>query len=357
MPPKSKSRSPEPPRTRAGLLAAYALSDRTLRLLTDGGALRLTPVAADGMVRYVVDDDADFTLRTARCCPYSFDGPRPPYLRFVLMRLLSSSVSDVIEDLSVRGLLRTDTEAEAIAAIERKMIETLPEPLAALIKAKRRPTTEDERRAWDLLLRIIKMYAAFNAPEWLETFYFQDEARLHLLNQVLLTSDASAEARAYTVNYAVGDEMITPAGVLWYANCFADWSFLRPRDEKAYLASFRPSVRTAYQRARGCSLAQFVALADIACGTTHEISYLSRELTRRVHDVLASGSETALATATRLVQTILKLDDHLGRMNPGAAGRELPKDLAEIVPEGYDFDAVVKLPPEFSDPTRQAENG
>lgn len=358
MPLKSKSRSPDPAPTRAKLLAVYRLSDRTLRLLTDArGPLRLTPTAVDGELRYPLTDEARFTLSVAAACPYSFAGPRPPWLRFALMRSMTSSAEDVADDLATRGLIYTPAEVDRVAAISATLIEGLPEPLRGMIAARRRPTTVAEKSAWELLLHIIGATPAYHQPELLEPFYFQDEAALRLIDQVLLTSSATALLRSTLINHAVGYEMLSASGVLWYTAFFCDWSFLRPADEAAHLATLRPSVRAAYIKARGCTLAEFAAQCSYLEGTTQEMLHVSRQLKRRMHGLLASAEDGSVTTALRVIQTIIKIDDHVGKLNPGSVGKELPPELAEIVPDEYDLDAALPTPPEFADPTQQVERG
>ena len=335
--------------TRTALLREYGLSDQTLRRLIDSlGLVTLPAVTEHGKVLYSVSDAADAMLRLGRLCPFSFDGLRLPMYRYLVLGCLTSSSQDVVDSLHGRGIDNRGITVDYVDGMKQALQDALPAPIAKMIAATRPPETDTEDSYYAALLAVVGITSIYQAPDVLEQFYFSDPALLHFIHQVIWTHSSSAEVKSALINTATGQQSMTSKGMLLYAHIFHDSEFMRESDIAKYVSGLAPKYRAAYSRSLTMTTEQWMVESQLAQDTAEELVHLSRQFKARIRALATSASQEDRLESARLLTSVLKLDDHIGKVKPAAANAPLPDHLKEITPEPYRFDEMFRVIPELT---------
>ena len=344
--------------TRTAILREYGLSDQTLRRLIDSLELfKVSAVTEHGKVLYEIDAHSDFILRLGGLCPMSFAEFRPPMLRFLFVSCITGTIDETLASLSDRRINNRALGSNELEGIVDQLLAAVPEELYDLFKNKRAPKTEDESNAYALALLIMGISSVYQSPDVLEQFYFHDDNLMHLIHQVAWTHSASAETKAAVINQAVGNQVITPEGLILYSHIFHDSEFMRDTDLSKYCAGLSPKYRLAYKRSMALSTEQWLVEAQLAQDTIMELVHISRQCRARIRELIGSADPTARIEGARLLTTALKLDDHIGKVNPNSTNRKVPDHLKAITPEPYKFDELFQLPAELKPKDTQSDVG
>lgn len=343
MPSKRRSAPAKPLElSRPALLARYGITDTTLRRLTE--KLKLVSLEAfteHGQVIYQIPEAENAILKMGSVCPWSVRILRAPFLRKLYLNVLTLSDSDAIEDFTSRGIVNKNLTTQYVAGV-RKMLQASVSPiLSPLINAHKAPKTATESEEYELLLQIMGISGIYQSPASLEDFYFHDQDLLHFLNQVVWSHSAPNDVKTNLITHAVGSQVVSPLGLAQYQYIFHDKGFMRDTDLSWYLSGLSPKVRLAYQESASLSTEEFMVRAKLAQDTITEMQYLSRTLKVRIRELSASSDPIARVEATRLISSLIKVEDHLGKINPGS-NKALPDYLREIGQVSYEYDQMFK---------------
>jgi hypothetical protein len=345
MPSKRRSEQPAKPEelSRPALLAKYGITDTTLRRLTD--RLKLVSLEAfseHGKVKYVISPEDDAVLKMAALCPWSIKTIRYPYHRHLFLKILTSTDAEVLDDFSSRGIENKNLTSKYVSGMRKLILSVVPPPMLKMIGESRGPKNETESGLLETLLAIVGIAGVYQDPVVLEDFYFHDPDLMHFINQVVWSHSAPNDAKVNLITHAVGSKVISTNGLALYQHMFHDKSFMTPADLSWYLSGLRPKIRQAYAESAMLSTEEFMVQARLAQNTVTELQHLSRTLKSKVRDLSSSADPTARIEATRLISAIIKVDDHLGKLNPGSTNKEIPEYLREITPITYDYSDMFK---------------
>lgn len=353
MPSKRRSAEPAKPEelSRPALLAKYGITDTTLRRLTD--RLKLVGLEAfseHGKVKYSISASDDAVLRLAALCPWSIKINKAPYHRQLFLKILTCSDQEVLDDFTSRGVDNKHLTLKYIGGVRKLVLSVIPPTMLKMVSEQRGPKNETESSLLSTLLSIVGIAGVYENPASLEDFYFHDPDLMHFINQVVWSHSAPNDVKVNLITHAVGARVISPNGLALYQHMFHDKNFMSPADLSWYLSGLRPKIRQAYAESSTLSTEEFMVRARLAQDTATELQHLSRTLKSKVRELSSSSDPTARIEATRLISAIIKVDDHLGKLNPGSTNKEIPEYLREITPITYDYQDM------FKEDTGGAEN-
>jgi len=345
MPSKRRSEQPAKPEelSRPALLAKYGITDTTLRRLTD--RLKLVSLEAfseHGKVKYQISKEDDLVLKMASVCPWSIKAQKVPFLRLLLLKILTCSDEEVLEDIRSRGFEIKHVTSKYVSGLRKLVLSALPPKIQKMVLEVRGPKTEDESAAFESLLSIIGVSGIYQDPVVLEDFYFHDQDLMHFINQVVWSHSAPNDVKVNLITHAVGSKVISTNGLALYQHLFHDKSFMSQADLSWYLSGLRPKIRQAYLESAAMSTEDFMVQAQLAKNTVTELQHLSSTMKSKVRELAGSADPTARIEATRLITAIIKVDDHLGKLNPASTNKEIPEYLREITPITYDYQDMFK---------------
>jgi hypothetical protein len=345
MPSKRRSDQPAKPEelSRPALLAKYGITDTTLRRLTD--RLKLVSLEAfseHGKVKYVISKEDDVILKMSALCPWSIKTTRTPYHRHLFLKILTSSDQEVLDDFAGRGIENRNLTLKYVSGMRKLILSVAPPVIIKMISELRGPNTEAESSKFEILLSIVGIAGVYQDPVTLEDFYFHDPDLMHFINQVVWSHSAPNDAKVNLITHAVGTKVISTNGLALYQHMFHDKSFMTQADLAWYFSGLRPKIRQAYAESALLSTEEFMVRARLAQNTVTELQHLSKTLKNKVRDLSSSADPTARIEATRLITAIIKVDDHLGKLNPGSTNKEIPEYLREITPITYDYQDMFK---------------
>lgn len=355
---KRKTTSKTPDKlSRSEIFRRYKITDRTLRLLTEKSSLiQLPSESKHGRVLYEIDQDADRVLSMAKVCPYSFSGFRPPSYRFIALGLLISSVDEVLSGLDNRALSCSRISKSILEDLRSKLMAVLPAPLKKRLMAGEEPTKAQEP-VFRELLTILGIGMPYDYPEIVEQFYFNDDRTTHFINQLVWTHSTSDTGRAAVITKALGYEVLTAEGVVWYRALFHDHSFMRDKDMKFYLNGLQPSVRKAYEESLEMSAAEFAIKTSVMADHLVEIQHLGRKMAETAMRLIESGNRENREEALRLIQMFVKTNDYIGKIKPKDIAKDTPDYLRDVTIAEYDFDTEFQIPAEFKDDQHTEKSG
>jgi len=340
--------------TRESLLAAYGLSDKTLRRLLEYGIATPKAETRHGRVFYVVDEATDARLRLGCFCPWSFDKFRPPFLRYVLFGMLTVPIDDILAGLDARGIRHKIIDREWLEEVESSLIRRLPNFARPFVQSRLEPVSPLQRDLHRQLLRLAGVELLYDQPMLLEEFFFEDEPLRHFITQAVHTHSASMADKAALINEGLGREVINPEGLLLWEAYFQDRSVMREEDIARYLRGVPPVYRDAYRTCMTLSASDWAIQSKLLEDTKLELQQLSRKLKHGALENILSGDREAQMHGMRMASTAMKVDDGIGRVRGVGDGplKDVPEHLRDITPAEYCFEDRLQ-----SDPKDKSASG
>jgi len=310
--PKSQKSEVEPllPLTREGLLVKYGITDRTLRRLTDQLRLCTLPeITQHGRVRYQIDPKTDLILHAGKFCPYSFPLRRPPFLRYVLLGLLTSSDAEILAGLEARGVLNRTIDAAWLKEARSTLSDSFPTLLRPFIEQQLEPQTDFQKNLHRILLDIAGISAAYDTPGMVDQFYWADHDLLQFVQQILLTHTASLDTKAEIINHVAQAETLSPEGLMFWEALFHDSAFMSPEDFDWYVKTLPPVLRRAYRDSAELSTREWLVLSNTHKDREAEAAMVGEQLRRRAMTDIKSDDPNAFMRGLRAMAVAVRLND------------------------------------------------
>lgn len=322
MPQKSRSKRAEPKLlSKLKILREYGISSVTWDWLEATKVLQLPRSPRPGSVQYEVSPESDKILRMARNHYASFPGYRPPCLRYLMWAFLVMPLDDIVDDLAHRKIINRSLNHTQLNRLLLKFMEVLPPSIQKLVREQKAPETKIQQEDFDNLLKITGLYGVFyNKAAFVDRLYFETPEAVHLINQVVLTSDGSVGVKCEIIDFEFGRKVMNADGLSTYKSLFMDFTVCDKKSWSHYTLGYAPQVRQAYRKAVDLTTQEFAVMTQIERDEKKIIGFVRSKVHAEVLAFADAGIRHQMGDFSKMVGTMLKLDEHEAKIMPGATG-------------------------------------
>ncbi len=298
------------------IMARYQLSRPTVELLSTKLLLDWQPRVADGRARYLVGPDNDFLLRLGCLNPYSCPTYRPPFLRFLLLRFFGSTNEEIIEEMRSRGIDPGRLTLENLAKMRNKLTLCLPEDAQPFINGAQ-PRNEKETALVKAMLTLANVYAGYDRPVQLDSFYFPSFDVTYGLMQLSATGAAPNEG-APAANTLYGRPIFeAPVDFIAFRLFFADFRFMDDRSSLSwFLGGLSPRTRQRFKLALSMGLHEFLVHTQSETDLKENLRVLGVASVRQAVVQMKIGTDASISSGTKLIAAAIRVFDSIGEITP-----------------------------------------
>lgn len=331
MPRRSRSKKVEWPLrlTCQEILERYNLARTTLDHVVKQGLLSAwIPESKNGRAVYAVQEEDDFVFRCAAAHPYSFPSYRPPFLRFLLLRFLTSSPDQIILELRGRRVGGTSLTPQVIKQMREALTVAMPDEMGAMVNGSP-PANDVEANLLQVYLDITTLGSCYDHPASLDPFYFPSIGYGHTLCQLAMTNSSNAECEDAAAHLD-SRHIVNAAGFGIFRFLFADFQVCTDQSLRFYLRGCDPSTREQYGLARGVSAETFMVMSGAQDDMKRSMTVLGKTMTKAALAQMRIGTGEAISNSTKLASSAIRLYDALGE---GTATSNLKTKDGALAPQ------------------------
>ena len=326
--------------TRAQILKQFQLSPQTFEDVRKHLVAQPTP--KHGNVFYALTPKDEIALTCARNHNASFCPTSPvanthvlPFHRFLCLRMLTTPLDDVLDELHYRQLISDQLGKEYLRKTHGRFINQLPKVLRPIAKNRDEPPDE-LAETYNMMLEVLGIGALYEDPLWLELFFelVGDPAIKDKVETIFTTHGTMAEHQGSLEDQTSYCWHTTAIQI--YKSMFYDTQPMSPADWRYYLKQLRVSERQHKNAARDMTTAEFNVREGLrpSFRETMEVAQLN------VQRAINSLYDISLDANTKKLATMLGIYTKIG----AATGEEL-----QAKHEGRVFETVniIDEAPEF----------
>jgi len=305
--------------TRAQICRKYQITPQTF----DGvrKLLEAQPTPKHGNVFYALTPNDEIALTCARNHIYSFGSDEPratarvlPFHRFLSLRLLTTPIEDILDELHYRHLISNKFGKEYLKKLHGRFVKRLPKTLQPVVRELDEPPAELSD-AYDLMMEVLGIGVMYEEPLWLELFFdLVGDARVKDKVETIFTTHGEMAEHQRALEEQTSFRW-QPAAVEIYKSMFYDISPMNDADWDYYLRRLRVSERQHKRAARDMTTSEFNVREGLRPNFRETMEVAQLQLQRAINNLYDIGID---ATTKRLA-TMLGLYTKLG----AATGEEL----------------------------------